>query len=168
MSGRVKSDSYCSSAKSRLRCDVQSPACRLLPIVPAASLHSRAPSPSLWSLDGQAPTRTHSRSDSGPPRCSRQHRLHTTCSTRVDVRLLDCTHMPRLPLAHISPARPGTGWIQLSSHDGFSSQRVNGDQWEQRHLLPFLLFQKNLISFFCSISSFFLREAEQLMLQQDK
>lgn len=168
MSGRVKSDSYCSSVKSHLHCDVQSPACRLLPIVPAASLHSQAPSPFLWSLDGRAPKRTHSRSDSGPPRCSRQHQLHTTCSMQVDVRLLDSTHKPCLPLAHISPARPGTGWIQLSGHDGFSSQRVNGDQGEQRYLFPFLLFQKNLISFFCGLSFFFLREAEQLMLQQDK
>lgn len=77
--------SYCSSVKKRLRCDVQSPVCLPSPIGPAASLRSQEPTPSARTPGGRGPTRIHSRSDSGPPRCSRQRRLHTACRTQADV-----------------------------------------------------------------------------------
>lgn len=82
---RVRGD-HCSSVQSHHRCDGQSRACLLLlPSVPAASLRSQEPSPSSWPHSAQAPTHRRSRSDSGPPRCSRERPLHTACTTQASV-----------------------------------------------------------------------------------
>ena len=56
------------------------------PSEPAASLHSRGPAPSSGPPDARAPTRTRSRSDSGRPRGSGSHRLHTICRTHRSER----------------------------------------------------------------------------------
>lgn len=176
VNGRLKSSSYYSSVKKRLHCDVRWPAYLLPPIVPTASPRSQEPTPSWRTRLVRAPTHKHSRSDSGPPRWSCRRQPRTACGTHGWMWVLDNkTHhitlqvhkyMPHLPSAFISPARPGFGWIQSSGYEWFFTQRVDGDQGEQCELLPFLL-QKHRV-FSSDLSFFFLRGAEQLMLQQDK
>lgn len=78
----LQSDSSCSSVKSHHRWDVPLTASLLPPSEPAASLHSREPSPSSGPLCAPAPTRRHSRSDLNPPRCSRRRPLQTAWRTQ--------------------------------------------------------------------------------------
>lgn len=74
---------FSSGVKKHPRCDVQSAACLLLPIEPAASLHPLEPPPDGM-LVFRAPTRTHTRSGSSPPRWSDERRPHTACRAHTD------------------------------------------------------------------------------------
>lgn len=146
--------------------------CPCPPSEPAASRRSQEPIPSSNPPAARAPTHTHSRSDSGPPRWNCSRRPHTACRTQRQMGLLVTLiyiYRKRLSSVIISPARPGFGRIQPSSKDRFSTQRVNSDQGEQSSLPPLfflLLLQKHWI--FCfGLFVFFLQGAEKLMLQQN-